>query len=86
MKQFLLNWNYKKQLITEILGYASLAVIGNSMFSKGDEEKEKTINPVEAYQQMPKAQKYFNAALLGCFATDITASYLLLKWLKKNFL
>jgi hypothetical protein len=86
MKQFLLNWNFKKQLITEILGYAALAIVGNSLFSKGSEEKPKTINPIATYQQMTKTQKYFNGALIGTFAVDLTASYLLLKWMKKKYL
>lgn len=86
MKQFLLNWNYKKQFITEVLGYGCIALVGNSLLGKKEDPEANTKNPVKLVQQMPKMQKVFNGVLLGTMAVDMTASFLMLKWLKKKYL
>lgn len=84
MKQFLLNWTYKKQLIAEILLYGSIAVVGNSFFGKGQSEGKKSIHPLTVYKQMGKGQKILNAAIGGCFLLDMSVGYLLLNSLKKK--
>ena len=87
MKEFLLNWNYKKHIIAELLFYGSIGVIGNSVLGKkswGKLDKEKLKCPVKTCRQMTKKQKCFNCALLGCLAIDMTASYFLLKCIKKK--
>lgn len=84
MKNFLINWNFKKQMITEVMGYGCIAMIGNAFLGKKLPEKEKTLCPKKAIQQMPGKQKCFNGVLLGCFIADITASYFLLKYLQKK--
>lgn len=86
MKQFLLNWNYKKQFITEVLGYGYIALVGNSLLGNKDNSEEKTKNPVKLVQRMPKKQKIFNGVLLTTMAVDMMASFLMLKWLKKKYL
>ncbi|MGI6728011.1 MAG: hypothetical protein ACOX4P_05570 [Anaerovoracaceae bacterium] len=84
MKNFLLNWNYKKQLAAEVMGYGCIAMIGNAWLGKKSTEKEKTLCPQKAIKQMPKKQKCFNGLLISCFITDVTASYFLLRYLQNK--
>ena len=84
MKDFLLNWNYKKQIIAEAMCYSCMAMVGNAWLGKKPSEKEKTLCPAKIYRQMPLKQKCFNCALLGCFAIDMTASYFLLRYFKRK--
>ncbi len=84
MKNFLLNWNYKKQIVAEIMAYGCLAMIGNAWLGKKDAECEKVLSPVKMVEQMPKKQKCFNALLLSCFVTDVAASVFLLKYLQSK--
>lgn len=84
MKNFLLNWNFKKHLAIEIMSYSCFAIIGNSWLAKKAPEQEKTLNPVTIIEQMPKRQKCFNAVLLSCFLTDLTASFCFLRYLRNK--
>jgi hypothetical protein len=84
MKNFLLNWNFKKQIVAETLGYGSIAIIGNILLGKCRSSQEKAKNPKQLVQQMPKKQKYFNGVVLSCFIADATASYFLLKYIKEK--
>jgi hypothetical protein len=83
MKNFIRNWDYKKHIAAEAMLYASMALVGNAFFAKGPGNGKKSSCLIEAYKAMPKKQKCFNHILLGCFAVDMTASYFLLKGLKK---
>ena len=62
--------------------YASMALVSSTFFQKVISD-EKSCCPVKVYKEMPKSQKCFNGIILGCFAVDMTVSYLLLKGLKK---
>ncbi len=84
MKNCLLNWNFKKQLIAEIICYGGVAAAGNAFLGKKQRMLRKTKNPKKIIQRMPKKQKIFNGVLFGCFAVDVTASYFLLKYLKEK--
>ena len=83
MRNFIKNWNYKKHIAAEVMCYTSIALIGNAFFSKRSGRDEKSSCLIKTYKDMPKKQKCFNHILLGCFAVDMTASYFLLKVLKK---
>lgn len=84
MKNFILNWNFKKQLAAEIMTYGCLGMIGNAWLAKRSIGQEKTINPVKMIEEMPKRQKCFNGILLTCFVADVTASFFLLRYLKNK--
>ncbi len=83
MKNFIRNWNFKKQMVAESMFYSSVALIGNAFFEKKSGGAEKLLNPVKACVDMPKRQKCFNLILFGCFVADMTASCFLLKYMKK---
>lgn len=84
MKNFVRNWDLKKHVAAVSMFYASMALVGNAFFSKKKViSDEKSCCPVKVYKEMPKSQKCFNGIILGCFAVDMTVSYLLLKGLKK---
>ncbi len=84
MKNFLLNWNYKKQIVAEIMAYGCFAMIGNAWLGKKGSENEKVLSPLKIVEQMPRRQKCFNALLLSCFITDVAASVVLLKYLQNK--
>ena len=84
MKNFLLNWNFKKQIVAETIGYGGIAIIGNILLGKCRSSQPKAKNPKQLIEQMPKKQKYFNGIVLSCFAADVTASYFLLKYIKEK--
>ena len=73
----------QKHIAAETMFYASIALVGNAFFAKKAGSDEKSCCLVKAYKGMPKKQKCFNHLLLGCYAVDMTVSYLLLKGLKK---
>ena len=84
MKDFLLNWNFKKQLVAEIICYGAVAGIGNTLLWRRRPVKKKTKDPRQLICQMPKKQKYFNGIVAGCFIADLTASYFLLAHIKNK--
>lgn len=84
MREFLLKWNYKKQLVAELITYGSISAIVNTLLWKKRPVKKKLTSPKSVATQMPKKQKIFNMVLFGVFAADLTASFFLLKHLKKK--
>ncbi|MFA7660286.1 MAG: hypothetical protein WCX60_03720 [Anaerovoracaceae bacterium] len=83
MKNFITNWTYRKHIVAETLCYASIALVGNAFFGKIPVKSEKSCYPIEVCKSMPKKQKAFNCMLISCMVVDFTASYFLLKGLKK---
>ncbi len=83
MKNFIKNWTYQKHIVAETLCYASIALVGNAFFSRIPVKSEKSCCPAEAFKNMPKKQKTFNCMLISCMVVDYTASYFILKGLKK---
>lgn len=78
MKDFLNNWNYKKHVVTCILAYGAIGIVGNSFFKKECTDVKKCI------LEMPKGQKIFNGILAGCLALDLTVSVPALKYIRSK--
>lgn len=85
MKRFLENWNYKKHAAAVSAFYVGLAVIGNAFFGKKVAKDEKSLNPINIGKQMTTKQWIFNGILAGCYSIDMSATFCVLKHLKKQY-
>lgn len=85
MKNFIRNWDMKRQIAAVTMFYSLVALIGNSFFKKNNLNLKisKHNCPVGVCKNIPKKQKIFNGIVLGCFVVDLAGSYCLLKGLKK---
>ena len=83
MKNFIRNWDLKKHIAAETMFYTSIALVGNALLGSSEKRIDRKSCPVEACRNMPKKQKIFNCALLGCFAVDLIGGYCLIKGLRK---
>ncbi|WP_206459079.1 hypothetical protein [Anaerovorax sp. IOR16] len=85
MRNFLMNWNYKKHAATVSSFYLGLAILGNAFLGKKVPSDEKSMRPVTVCKQMTNKQHIFNGILTFCYSIDMTLSFLLLSYWKKQY-
>ena len=85
MRNFLMNWNYKKHAVAMSSLYLGLAVIGNAIFGKRVPADEKSGNPAVVCRQMTNKQHIFNGLMSIGFALDMTLGYFILDHHKKQY-
>ncbi len=85
MSRLLENWTYPKHIAAFSGLYLGLAVAGNALLGKKIPEDEKSLNPCEICSHMTKKQKVFNIILSGCYAVDISVTYLIINHFRKQY-
>lgn len=85
MRNFLMNWNYKKHATTVSSIYLGTAIFGNALLGKRVPADEKAICPVTLCKQMTNKQHIFNGVLTICYAIDMTITFFLLDHWKKQY-
>ncbi len=85
MRNFLMNWNYKKHATAVSGFYLGIFVLGNSFFGKKVPSDEKSICPVTVCKQMTNKQHIFNGILTVLYSLDMTLSFFLLNYWKKQY-
>ncbi|MBR0596372.1 hypothetical protein [Sinanaerobacter chloroacetimidivorans] len=85
MRNFLENWNYKKHAVTITGLYLGASILGNAFFGKKIPEDEKSLNPVAVCKKLTKKQWIFNGILTGMYCIDMSATYCVLNYFKKQF-
>jgi len=85
MSKFIQNWTYPKHAAAVSGLYTAILMIGNSILGKKIPEDEKSMCPLEICRQMTTRQKIFNGIACGCFAFDMSVTYLILRHFKKQF-
>lgn len=85
MSRFIQNWTYPKHAAAVTGIYSGLAVAGNALFGKKIPEDEKSLSPMEICKHMTRKQKRFNMILSVCYAIDMSAAYLIIQHLKKQY-
>lgn len=84
MSKFLQNWTYGKHALTVISAYIAIATVGNAIISKDIPKDERACCSLQGCIDMPKKQKVFNAIVTGCWAFDMSITYLVLNHFKKQ--
>jgi len=85
MSRFVQNWTYPKHAATVSGLYLGLSLAGNAFLGKKIPEDEKSLHPGEICRNMTKKQKVFNLILCGCYAVDMSVTYLVIKHFKKQY-
>lgn len=85
MRNFLMNWNYKKHAASVSSIYAGIAILGNAVLGKPVPKDERSSCPVIVCRQMTNKQHIFNGILAVCYALDMTLTFFLLDHKKKQY-
>jgi hypothetical protein len=85
MSKFLQNWTYDKHAILVTSAYIGIATLGNALLGKRIPEDEKSLSPIQICKSMTKKQRVFNGIVCGCFAFDMSITYLVINHFKKQF-
>lgn len=87
MKELLRDWDYKKHACAVTGLYLLISLIGNLALGTGRSlEKTKGKPLAKRVRKLPRREKIFNGAVLGCYLFDMTATYRILVWIRGRLL
>ncbi len=85
MSKLIQNWTYPKHAAAVTGLYLAIAMTGNALLGKKIPEDEKSLCPTEICRQMTKKQRIFNAIISGCYAMDMSVTYLVINHFRKQY-
>lgn len=85
MRNFLMNWNYKKHAVSVSSIFFGLFILGNSFFGKPVPKDEKSYCPMTLCKQMTNKQHVFNGMLAVAYALKMTLGFFVVDHWKKQY-
>lgn len=84
MRNFFQNWSYPKHAATVTCFYLGGAILVNTLFGKKVPKDEKSLKPTVVCKQMTKRQWIFNGILAAGYTFDMTATFAIIKKIRKK--
>jgi hypothetical protein len=85
MKEFFRNWNYGKHACAVTTIYVTASIVGNLLMGTPTKLKNVECGSVsKCVSKLSKKEKIFNAAVVGCYVFDMTATYGIIKLIQRK--